>query len=104
MILFNHVCFFENAIIHKMVTLWFWNFKRIFSECTFHFKHVSSCFNIYRLTFGDKRVSAAGLHICNQLPETLKAKLSCQTFERLLSDWFGSKCKYDISSYLDNHY
>ena len=40
------------------------------------------------------------LHIQNQVYKTLTAELTFQVFKRSLSDWFGSKCKCKISSYL----
>ena len=32
---FSHVCFFQNAILHKMLKLGFWNFKPIFLRIQF---------------------------------------------------------------------
>ena len=33
--LFSHFCLFQNAILHKMLKLWFWNFKPIFLRMQF---------------------------------------------------------------------
>ena len=63
-------------------------------------KHVSWGFNTHHLTPGNKRV--LGLHIWNQLPETLKAASPFKPFKWLLNNWFGPKCKLKVSSYLDN--
>ena len=54
------------------------------------------------LTLGDKSVRKLGLHIWNQLPETLRAESSFPTIKKSLRDWFGFKCKSKVSSYLDN--
>ena len=67
-------------------------------------KHVPWGFTICHLTCWDKRLGVLGLHFWNQLPESLKYRLSFQTFKKLLSDWFGSQCKCKVSSYLDNWY
>ena len=55
--------------------------------------------HIYHLTFGDK---SGDFHIWNQLPNTLEAKWSFQTFKRPLSDWFGPTYECKASSYMDN--
>ena len=34
--IFSHFCLFQNAILHKILQLGFWNFKPFFSECSFH--------------------------------------------------------------------
>ena len=34
--LFRHFCLFQNAILHKMLKLGFWNFKLFFLKCSFH--------------------------------------------------------------------
>ena len=33
---FSLFCIFQNSILHKLLKLGFWNFKPIFSECSFH--------------------------------------------------------------------
>ena len=41
----------------------------------------------YHLAFVDKGQQYLTLHICNHLPEVLKAKSSFQTFKRSLNDF-----------------
>ena len=49
-----------------------------------------------------KSIRVLGLQIWNKLLETLKAKRSFQAFKRSLSDCFGPRSQWKVSSYLDN--
>ena len=62
-----------------------------------HFQHVLGGFNIYHVTFEDKSTTLLGLHIRNQLPESMRTEFSFQFFKRSLMDWFGPKCKCKLA-------
>ena len=82
--LFSHFCLFQNAILHKMLKLGFWNFKPIFLRMQFSLvatfflyfwlsvwveicilNFLMSFQHLYHLTFGDKSVRVLDFHIWN---------------------------------------
>ena len=132
---FSHFCFFQNAVLHKMLNLGFrnfslvfWSFKPIFFRmyllldstsflnlwlsvwvdiCIWNRFHevlaliielsLSFIIIIWCLKIGGKMVRALVLHYIYL--KSWKPNLF-QTFRMLLSDWFGPKCKYKVSTYL----
>ena len=97
--LFSHFCLLQNAILHKLLKLGFWNFKPIFLRmqfslvATFFFSSFGYQFElIFAFIF-------AHLHLTwHYLPGTLEAKWSFQTFKRPPSDWLGPKYKSKVTS------
>ena len=73
----------------------------VFLKIILRFKYVPLAFDIYHLIFGDKSLRVLYLHIWNQVIKALKAELSSQVSKMLMSDWFGPKCNYKFSSYLN---
>ena len=82
--LLSQFCLFQNAILHKMLKLGFWNFKPIFLRMQFSLvatfflyfwlsvwveicilNFLMSFQHLYHLTFGDKSVRVLDFHIWN---------------------------------------
>ena len=80
----NHFCLFQNAILHKMLKLRFWNFKPIFIKLRFSL--VAKIFSLFLV-----------ISLSWYLHLTI-SYLSFQAFKRPPSDWFGPKCKSKVSS------
>ena len=89
----------KKAMLHKMLNLFFGNFKLIFQRM--HILSVPTYLLYLRLyiclswclhfklisLFGDKSVRVLGLHIWNHLRETLRAKSSFQAPKRYLTNF-----------------
>lgn len=95
-----HTHFFQNILL--FVATFFLNLDYLCLKWYFHRKQVWWGFNINHLTFGDKIVRVLVLQISNHLPKT-KAESSLKyLYKRSPRDWFGLKCIWKVSSYLDN--
>ena len=89
--LFSYFCLFQNAILHKMFKLVFWNFRPIFLRMEFSL--------IIFLWFLVLVISLSWyLHLTISYLTLPEAKWSFQTFKRSPRHWFGPKYKSKISS------
>ena len=87
----NHFCLFQNAILHKILKLGFWNFKPIFLRMQFSL--VATFFSLVLV------ISLSWyLHLTISYLTLPEAKWSFQTFKRSPRHWFGPRYKSQISS------
>ena len=87
--LFSHFCLFQNAILHKMLKLGFWNFKPTFLRIQFSL--AATFFSLVSL------ISLSWyFHLKTSYLTLWKPKWSFQTFKRPTSVWFRSKYKSKV--------
>ena len=87
--LFSHFCLFQNAILHKMLKLGFWNFKPTFLRIQFSL--AAKFFSLVSL------ISLSWyFHLKTSYLTLWKPKWSFQTFKRPTSVWFRSKYKSKV--------
>ena len=51
--------------------------------------------------YGSNSLRSLGPHIWNSLPSEIKKETQHKTFKNYMNDWFGLKCKYNMSSFLN---